>query len=157
MGDQTGNVIASASIISDEATEIAGIVKIVLNSGLGILATVIACWWQIRRENEAEREKINLLFIWDKFPKFVLGYIICSGILTVLLPLLDGTAEGSVLQRAVLTLNKWWFAIAFVGIGISTSIKDLWQGALKSGVLKLYLATNLLDIAIALGLAYATF
>jgi len=30
--DQTGNVVASAAIISEEATEVAGIVKIVLNS-----------------------------------------------------------------------------------------------------------------------------
>jgi len=155
--DQTGNVIASAAIISEEATEIAGIVKIVLNSGLGILATIIAFWWQTRRDNNAEKKEISLLFIWDKFPKFVLGYILCSAILTVVLPYLDDTPEGSALQRAVLTLNKWWFSIAFVGIGIGTSIKELWEGALKSGVLKLYLATNLLDIAIALGLAYAVF
>lgn len=155
--DQTGNVIASAAIISEEATEIAGIVKIVLNSGLGILATVIAFWWQTRQESGAEKKDISLLFIWDKFPKFVLGYILCSAILSVLLPQLDGTAEGEALQLAVLTMNKWWFAIAFVGIGIGTRIKDLWQGALKSGVLKLYMTTNLLDILIALGLSYAVF
>jgi len=156
--DQTGNVIASAAIISEEATEIAGIVKIVLNSGLGILATVIAFWWQTRRDNQAEEKKgINLLFIWDKFPKFVLGYLLCSAILTVVLPVLDGTPEGSALQRAILTLNKWWFSLAFVGIGVGTSIKDLWEGALKSGIIKLYLVTNMLDIVIALGLAYAVF
>jgi len=155
--DQTGNVIASAAIISEEATEIAGIVKIVLNSGLGILATIIACWWQTRRESNEEKKRIDLLFIWDKFPKFVLGYLLCSGILTVVLPILEGTAEGSALQRAVSTLNKWWFSIAFVGIGASTSIKELWEGAVKSGIIKLYLATNLLDIVIALGLAYAVF
>jgi uncharacterized membrane protein YadS len=158
--DQTGNVIASAAIISEEATEIAGITKIVLNSGLGILATIIAVWWQTRKEKqteESERQKISLLFIWDKFPKFVLGYLLCSGILTVALPQLEGTPEGAAFQRAVLTLNKWWFSIAFVGIGVSTSIKDLWEGALKSGIIKLYLATNFLDIAIALGLAYTVF
>ena len=43
--DQTGNVIASAAIISDKATEVASIVKIVLNSALGILATSVAFWW----------------------------------------------------------------------------------------------------------------
>jgi len=164
--DQTGNVIASAAIISEEATEIAGIVKIVLNSGLGILATIIAIWWQARRDPQDEenaaaaaatKKKVNLLFVWDKFPKFVLGYILCSAILTILLPLLNGTPQGASLQTAVLSLNKWWFAIAFVGIGIGTSVKELWESALKSGIVKLYLATNLLDILIALGLAYAVF
>ena len=78
--DQTGNVLASAAIISEEATEVAGIVKIVLNSGLGILASVVAFWWQTRRERERNdgNTKISCLFIWDKFPKFVLGYLLCS-------------------------------------------------------------------------------
>lgn len=157
--DQTGNVIASAAIISERATEIAGIVKIVLNSGLGIIATMIACWWQTRQDNNAENKNFSILIIWDKFPKFVLGYLLCSAILTVALPKLDEKMEGDgdALRSAVLTMNKWWFAIAFVGIGIGTSIKDLWDGALKSGVLKLYLVTNMLDIFIALGLAYTVF
>jgi len=171
--DQTGNVIASAAIISDEAAEVAGIVKMVLNSGLGILATVISIWWQTTQnqdddgKNDEEsskagtittrrkKKKINWLVIWDKFPKFVIGYILCSAILTTTIPQLEGTPEGAALQGAVLSLNKWWFAIAFVGIGIGTSVKDLWEGALKSGVLQLYLATNILDIIVALGLAYA--
>ena len=31
--DQTGNVLASAAIVSDYATEVAAIVKLILNSG----------------------------------------------------------------------------------------------------------------------------
>merc|ERR1712032_44451 len=97
-----------------------------------------------RQWYRAEKKEFSLLFIWDKFPKFVLGYILCSAILTVLLPHLEETAEGLSLQLAVLTMNKWWFAIAFVGIGIGTCVEDLWQSALKSGVLKLYMVTNML-------------
>jgi len=102
-----------------------------------------------------KRKKINWLVIWDKFPKFVIGYILCSAILTSIIPQIGGRSEGAALQGAVLSLNKWWFAIAFVGIGIGTSVKDLWEGALQSGVLQLYLVTNALDIIVALGLAYA--
>merc|ERR1711884_455739 len=100
--------IASAAIISDEATEIAGIVKIVLNSGLGLLVTAVAFWWQAREmrlkrmeednhedvedgndgSNEERKNnkkaKFDWLFLWDKFPKFVLGYFICSAILTII-------------------------------------------------------------------------
>uniref|UniRef100_A0A7S0GFJ2 Uncharacterized protein n=1 Tax=Proboscia inermis TaxID=420281 RepID=A0A7S0GFJ2_9STRA len=119
--DQTGNVVASAAIISEEATEVAGIVKIVLNSGLGILVTAIAFWWQTRQTTQTETDeentgtnttnKFSLLFLWDSFPKFVLGYIACSTILTIVLPLLEESPEGEALQPAVLSLNKWWFAI----------------------------------------------
>jgi uncharacterized integral membrane protein (TIGR00698 family) len=157
--DQTGNVLASAAIISEEATEVAGIVKIVLNSGLGILASVVAFWWQTRqaREGNDRKTKISWLFIWDKFPKFVLGYLLCSALLSIAMAHIEGTAEGDAYQRAVLSLNKWWFAIAFVGIGIGTNFKELWEGAVNSGVIKLYLVANTIDILLALGLAYLFF
>jgi uncharacterized membrane protein YadS len=124
--DQTGNVLASAAIISEEATEVAGIVKIVLNSGLGILASVVALWWQTRKqeENDDVNKKISWLFIWDKFPKFVLGYLLCSILLSITMSHIEGTAEGDAYQRAVHSLNTWWFAIAFVGIGIGTNFKE---------------------------------
>jgi len=152
--DQTGNVIASAAIVGDEATEIAGIVKIVLNSGLGILCTVIAFWYQ-RKTNDGG--KFSLYFLWDKFPKFVLGYFLCSTILSLILPPLEGTAEAEAVQRAVISMNKWWFAIGFVGIGCQTNVKALWKGAKSSGVIQGYLVANTFDMAIALGLSYLLF
>lgn len=157
--DQTGNVLASAAIISEEATEVAGIVKIVLNSGLGILASVVALWWQTRKqeENDDVNKKISWLFIWDKFPKFVLGYLLCSILLSITMSHIEGTAEGDAYQRAVHSLNTWWFAIAFVGIGIGTNFKELWEGAVNSGVVKLYVVANTIDIFLALGLAYLVF
>jgi hypothetical protein len=81
-------------------------VKIVLNSGLGILCTVIAFWYQ-RKTNDGG--KFSFYFLWDKFPKFVLGYFLCSTILSVILPPLEGTAEAEAVQRAVISMNKWWF------------------------------------------------
>jgi uncharacterized membrane protein YadS len=90
--DQTVNVLASAAIISKEATEVAGIVKIVLNSGLGILASVVALWWQTRKqEGNDENKKISWVFIWDKFPKFVLGYLLCSVLLSITMSHIEGT------------------------------------------------------------------
>lgn len=153
--DQTGNVIASAAIISDQSTEVAAIVKLILNSGLGILCTSIAFWWQTKTADG--EKKFSWLFLWDKFPKFVLGYILCSGILSIILPLIEGTAEADALQRAVIDMNIWLFAIGFVGIGIGTNLKDLWTGAIGSGVIQGYLFTNLLDIGISLGLSYLMF
>merc|ERR1712238_526761 len=50
--DQTANVVASAAIVSEEAAEVAAIVKMVLNSGLGILATTISFWWQVREQHQ---------------------------------------------------------------------------------------------------------
>jgi len=160
--DQTGNVVASAAIISEEATEVAGIVKIVLNSGLGLLASAIAFWWQTRQTHrdgvsDDQPASFSWLYLWDKFPKFVLGYMISSACLSITMSQIEGTAQGDAYQQAILSLNKWWFALAFVGIGIGTNLKDLWEGAVKSGVLRLYLIANTLDILLALVLAYLVF
>jgi len=54
-------------------------------------------------------------------------------------------------------MNKWLFAIGFVGIGVMTDIKELWAGAFGSGVVQGYLITNTFDILISLALSYATF
>ena len=55
-------------------------------------------------------------------------------------------------------MNKWLFAIGFVGIGVMTEdIKELWAGAFGSGVVQGYLITNTFDILISLALSYATF
>jgi uncharacterized membrane protein YadS len=70
---------------------------------------------------------------------------------------LDGNAEGDALPRAIASLNRWWFAIAFVGIGLTTNIRKLWHCAVKSGIIQVYLVANFFDIALALGLAYIFF
>lgn len=184
--DQTGNVIASAAIISDEATEVAGIVKIILNSALGILVTIVAFWWQTAHQshqnnhhidqenvaqhplepsnqttNQANKTPINknytftILFLWDKFPKFVIGYLLSCLALSFLVH--DTTPEGQALQRAVHTMSKWWFCIAFVAIGITTNLVHLYQKARSTGVIKLYFISNTIDILLAYLLAWLMF
>ena len=71
--DQTGNVIVSAAIISEEATEVAGIVKMVLNAGLGVMASIVSCYWNSRRNEDDEGKPFRWIMLWDKFPKFTLG------------------------------------------------------------------------------------
>lgn len=122
---------------------------------LGILCTCIAFWWQTKSDTGGK--KFSWYFLWDKFPKFVLGYFLCSTVLSVVLPLVEGTAESDAIQRAVMAMNRWWFGIGFVGIGVGTNLRDLWAGAIGSGVIQGYLVCNILDMGIALGLSYALF
>jgi uncharacterized integral membrane protein (TIGR00698 family) len=153
--DQTGNVIVSAAIISKEATEVAGIVKMVLNAGLGVMASIIACYWSSQRTTDPDqKKKFTLVALWDKFPKFTIGFIMTSGILTGMLREIDGTVEAEALPRAVSSMNRWLFAIAFVGIGLTTNLRKMWEKAWKSGIIQVYLLANTIDILLALGLAY---
>jgi uncharacterized membrane protein YadS len=157
--DQTGNVIVSAAIISEEATEVAGIVKMVLNAALGVMASVIACYWNSRQgaDGDQAKKEFRWIMLWDKFPKFTLGFIITSSILTGIMQGVRGTLEEDALPRAVASMNRWWFAISFVGIGITTNIKTVFEKAWKSGVIQVYLLANTVDILLALGLSYLAY
>jgi uncharacterized membrane protein YadS len=157
--DQTGNVIVSAAIISEEATKVAGIVKMVLNAALGVMASVIACYWNSRRSDDDDpaTKEFNWIMLWDKFPKFTLGFIITSSILTGIMQVVCDPLVEDALPEAVDAMNKWWFAISFVGIGITTNIKTVFQKAWKSGVIQVYLLANTIDILLALGLSYIAY
>ena len=74
-----------------------------------------------------------------------------------MLPIIQGTAESEAAQRAVKDMNRWWFGIGFVGIGLQTNLKELWKSAVGSGVIQGYLVSNIFDMGIALGLSYALF
>jgi hypothetical protein len=42
-------------------------------------------------------------------------------------------------ESALHSLNTWWLAVAFMGrIGVGTNFKELWEGAVSSGVVMLY-------------------
>lgn len=152
-------MIVSAAIISEEATEVAGIVKMVLNAGLGVMASMIACYWYSWRRDDDDQEKkeFRWIMLWDKFPKFTLGFVITSIILTGTMQEVRGTLEEEALPGAISAMNKWWFAIAFVGIGITTNVKKLFEKAWSSGVIQVYLLANTIDILLALGLSYLAY
>jgi uncharacterized membrane protein YadS len=59
--------------------------------------------------------------IWDRFPKFVLGFIAASVFFSfVLSPALISDTAG-----LVRGLRTWWFALAFVCIGLETRFAEI--------------------------------
>ena len=59
--------------------------------------------------------------IWERFPKFVLGFLVASVVFSFLL---DATIVSN--TKAALTgLRTLWFALAFTCIGLETRFSDL--------------------------------
>jgi len=164
--DQTGNVVVSAAIMSEAAAEVAGVVKMILNAGLGGVCLVVSLVWSLRDEKgkaveagakPAKKQGSKLWLLWSKFPKFVLGFLFLSFVLTLLEIPLDGTPAGDALPQATGSVSKWWMCIAFLGIGISTDCRKLFNQARRGGAVLLYLVANAVDMALALGLSYLCF
>jgi uncharacterized membrane protein YadS len=58
------------------------------------------------------------LFLWQKFPKFILGFVAISVLATV------GFFSHSQLN-SLSNLSRWAFLPAFAGVGLRTNLRDL--------------------------------
>jgi uncharacterized integral membrane protein (TIGR00698 family) len=78
--DTTGAVIASGTMIGEEALKISTIVKFSQNVLLGLAAFAISVYWTYsnNQSETAKETKPTLGIIWERFPKFVIGFIVAS-------------------------------------------------------------------------------
>jgi uncharacterized membrane protein YadS len=118
--DTTGSVVAAGALISDTAMKIGTIVKFSQNVLIGIAAFFLSAWWTLRQPASGQ-ERPTARVIWDRFPKFVLGFTVASLIFSFLV------SPNLVLETKSLVsgLRTWWFALAFVSIGLETKFTDL--------------------------------
>lgn len=117
--DTTGAVVAAGTIAGKEALDLAVVVKMAQNALIGVVAVLLAVWSVVRKKQGAERPE--LAEIWRRFPKFVLGFIAASLFFSLLLP--EAAAQG--ITKVSSALRGYWFALAFVSIGLETKLKDL--------------------------------
>ena len=116
--DTSGAVVAAGEIVGESAMNAAVIVKFSQNAMLGLAAFGLSVWWTFRQGAETG-EKPSARVIWDRFPKFVLGFILASLLFSFVLNA-DMVGETKGLVKG---LRTWWFALAFVCIGLETRFK----------------------------------
>jgi uncharacterized integral membrane protein (TIGR00698 family) len=120
--DTTGAVVVAGESIGDSATNAATIVKLSQNALLGVAAFGLSLWWTVRGGASGDDQpEVSASVIWERFPKFVLGFLAAS--LLFSFGLTDGLvdATGGVLKG----LRTWLFALAFICIGLETRLRDL--------------------------------
>ncbi|MDE0120692.1 MAG: putative sulfate exporter family transporter [bacterium] len=118
--DTSGAVVASGEILGDSALNAAVIVKFSQNALLGLAAFAISLWWVFRGAGDRE-ERPTVRMIWDRFPKFVLGFMVVSLLFSFLLSPDVVDATGGLLKG----IRTWWFSLAFLCIGLETRFRDL--------------------------------
>ena len=118
--DTSGAVVAAGEIVGDSAMNAAVIVKFSQNAMLGLAAFALSVWWTFR-SGAATGQKPSAAIIWERFPKFVLGFIAASLLFSFAFSaeFVDSTKD---LMKG---LRTWWFALAFVCIGLETRFRDL--------------------------------
>lgn len=87
---------------------------------IGVAAFLLTIWWTLRDRSTGSATP-GAKVIWERFPKFVLGFVAASLVVSFLLsPSLVTDTKG------VLTgLRTMWFGLAFTSIGLETRFDDL--------------------------------
>lgn len=139
--DSTGAVIASANLLNINALHNAVILKMLQNILIGPITLAITAIWY---------RSINVLTLWNKFPKFVLGFIIVS-IVVSFMPKQD-------LQLDLFIISEWFSYISFVLIGMDINLRKIHkQFYNKYNMIWLYLIGQMLDTFTTLGVTYLMF
>ena len=121
--DTTGAVVASGSLVGERALEISTIVKFSQNVLLGLAAFAISIYWTYTKsvDEDTKRDKPTLKIIWERFPKFVLGFVLAS----LLFSFVVSPEKVDAVKGSLKNLQGLWFTLAFTSIGLETNFKDL--------------------------------
>lgn len=123
--DTTGAVVASGTLVGETALKISTIVKFSQNVLLGLAAFAISIYWSYTKNTGADTERVkpSLKLIWERFPKFVLGFIAASLLFSFVVP---ATVIAEV-KGSFKNLQTLWFTLAFTSIGLETKFSDLFK------------------------------
>jgi len=114
--DNTAEATVTGAIYGDEAGRFAVLAKTARSAFIGFVVLGYAVYWASR--GQAHRIENKALFLWQKFPKFILGFIAISVLAT------SGFFSAGQLN-SLSNLSKWAFLPAFAGVGLRTQLTDL--------------------------------
>src|SRR4051812_14995280 len=114
--DNTAEATAAGALYSEAAGRFAVLAKTTRNATIGFVVLGYALYW-VRRSGAAQVGN-KAAFLWQKFPKFVLGFIALSAIATF-------GAFTAPQVTDIANLSRWAFLLTFAGIGLRTNLRSL--------------------------------
>ncbi len=192
--DTTGAVVASGTLVGEEALRVSTIVKFSQNVLLGLAALGISVYWSFyggemsvgarttADTNNGDELSVGtrttavgtrttavgtrttavgtrtttaaagLGLVWERFPKFVFGFLLASAWFSF------GLAPEAVAaaKDGLKAMQGLWFALAFTGIGLETRLGDIFNPA-GQRPLWAFLGAQAFNILLTLGVAWVLF
>lgn len=143
--DTTAAVAASGAIVGEEALQIASIVKSTQNVLMGVVAVALTAYFafKVAPAGETGANRPGLRTLWDRFPKFVLGFLLASVVATLWA---NGTGDdGQAGLDTAKALRDWFLIAAFTSIGLEFKLSSLREAGWRPiGVFAAATAFNLL-------------
>src|SRR5947207_5730969 len=120
--DNTAEAAAAGAVYSDVAGKIAVLTKSTRNAMIGFVVLGYAVYWAAR--GQAHQVANKAAFVWQKFPKFVLGFLLISLLATV------GAFQKEQIA-SIANLSRWAFLLTFAGVGLKTDFRELKKQGLR--------------------------
>lgn len=148
--DTTGAVVASGKFLGETAEKYSVIIKSSQNVLLGVAAFFISIYWSLKQTHKDIKPSPKL--IWERFPKFVIGFVLASVVFSFILD----TPDAKALSKVAKGLRETIFAIAFVSIGLETDFKQVFTKE-NAKYTKTFLTAQGFNIIITLVMALLIF
>jgi len=134
--DNTAEATAAGALYSDAAGKVAVLAKTTRNALIGFVVLAYAIYWSSRGQAQVIGNKAE--FLWRKFPKFVLGFLLIS-----LLATLSFFTKPQLTSLA--NLSRWAFLLTFAGVGLRTNLRELgkqgWRPFAVGAIGEIFIAT----------------
>lgn len=152
--DTTAAVTAAGTIAGEQPLQIATIVKVTQNALLGVAAVALTLYFAFRVERSETGQRPGLGALWERFPKFVLGFLAASIAATIYAQTVSSEVASSTIGVAN-DLRTWFLIFAFVSIGLEFNVSSVrrfgWRPVAAFG------AATIANLVIGLGLALLLF
>lgn len=170
--DTTSGVAASGKIVTEsliargydiapdmiDANGQAVIIKAAQNVLIGVVAFFIALYLSARSEKGSSQAP-SLGIVWEKFPKFILGFVLASLVFSLCSAngLFVPAVSGKLAQTgAAKMFSTVFFSLAFVCIGLDTRLKDIVSKENRN-LLKAFVVAQSFNILVTLVIACVLF
>ena len=120
--DNTAEATAAGALYSDAAAKLAVLTKTCRNALIGFIVLGYAIYWASR--GQAQNVTNKAAFLWQKFPKFVLGFLLVSVLATVGFFTKDQNTN-------LANLSRWAFLLTFAGVGLRTNFREMRKQGLR--------------------------
>lgn len=159
--DSTGAVAAAGAFLGEKAMYVAATIKMIQNVMIGVTAFCVAMYWCTKVE-ATPGGSVSIMEIWNRFPKFVLGFLTASIVASIIsgglgTDLSNAVIDSGLVKGIASPIRGWCFALAFTSIGLSTDFRVLSKYFKGGKPVILYVCGQSLNLCLTLLMAWIMF
>ena len=152
--DSTGAVVLAGEALGPLASQVASLIKMIQNLLIGFIVFILALYFARQEQKVAlasnEHVEVHRSDIWDRLPKFILGFIGMSMIFSFIIMPMLGIETTNTLISGLGTWKGWFFCLTFLSIGLETNLKTLKQGMEGGKPLSLYVGGQTFSLVLSI-------